>query len=70
MLDGQQLFNLVRRSVILNASQTPEYTDIRYAGHEGGDFLFVRQAPSKSARAAGRLSSVTARRYPGTRLSR
>ena len=46
VLDGQQLFNLVRRSVILNASQTPEYTDIRYAGHEGGDFLFVRQAPS------------------------
>jgi hypothetical protein len=46
VLDGQQLFNLVRRSVILNAPQTPEYTDIRYAGHEGGDFLFVRQAPS------------------------
>jgi uncharacterized caspase-like protein len=46
VLDGQQLFNLVRRPVILNASQTPEYTDIRYAGHEGGDFLFVRQAPS------------------------
>ncbi len=46
VLDGQQLFNLVRRPVVLNASQTPEYTDIRYAGHEGGDFLFVRQAPS------------------------
>jgi ankyrin repeat protein len=46
VLDGQQLFNLVRRPVILNASQTPEYTDMRYAGHEGGDFLFVRQAPS------------------------
>jgi hypothetical protein len=48
VLDGQQLFNLVRRPVVLNASQTPEYTDIRYAGHEGGDFLFVRQAPSSS----------------------
>ena len=35
VLDGQQLFNLVRRPVVLNASQTPEYTDIRYAGHEG-----------------------------------
>ena len=42
VLDGQQLFHLIRRSVILNASQTPEYTDMRYAGHEGGDFLFVR----------------------------
>jgi len=48
VLDGQQLFNLVRRPVVLNASQTPEYTDIRYTGHEGGDFLFVRQAPVNS----------------------
>jgi ankyrin repeat protein len=46
VLDGQQLFHLIRRPVVLNASQTPEYTDIRYAGHEGGDFLFVRQALS------------------------
>lgn len=46
VLDGQQLFNVIRRPVVLNASQTPEYTDIRYAGHEGGDFLFVRQAPA------------------------
>jgi uncharacterized caspase-like protein len=44
VLDGQQLFSLIRRPVILNAAQTPEYTDMRYAGHEGGDFLFVRQA--------------------------
>jgi hypothetical protein len=43
VLDGQQLFSLIRRPVILNAAQTPEYTDMRYAGHEGGDFLFVRQ---------------------------
>lgn len=46
VLDGQQLFGLIRRPVILNAAQTPEYTDMRYAGHEGGDFLFVRQAHS------------------------
>jgi uncharacterized caspase-like protein len=44
VLDGQQLFHLIRRAVILNASQTPEYTDMRYAGHDGGDFLFVPQA--------------------------
>lgn len=43
VLDGQQLFHLIRRPVILNAAQTPEYTDMRYAGHEGGDFLFVRR---------------------------
>ncbi|MGE3539388.1 MAG: ankyrin repeat domain-containing protein [Candidatus Tectimicrobiota bacterium] len=53
VLDGQQLFNLIRRPVILNAAQTPEYTDIRYAGHEGGDFLFVRRGalPGQAASA-------------------
>lgn len=48
VLEGQQLFHLIRRPVILNAAQTPEYTDIRYAGHEGGDFLFIRRASSGS----------------------
>ena len=32
IMDGTQLFN-----------QTPQYTDVRQAGHEGGDFLFVRK---------------------------
>ena len=43
VLDGTQLFEKVRESVVLNADQTPEYSDIRRAGHEGGDFLFVRK---------------------------
>ncbi len=43
VLDGTQLFERVRQTVILNADQTPEYSDIRKAGHEGGDFLFVRR---------------------------
>jgi hypothetical protein len=43
VLDGQQLFSRIRRPVVLNSAQTPEYSDIRYAGHEGGDFLFVRR---------------------------
>jgi hypothetical protein len=43
VLDGQQLFTALRRPVVLNSAQTPEYSDIRYAGHEGGDFLFVRR---------------------------
>jgi hypothetical protein len=29
--------------VVLNADQTPQYSDIRRAGHDGGDFLFVRK---------------------------
>lgn len=43
VLDGTQLFEKVRQSVVRNADQTPEYSDIRRAGHEGGDFLFVRK---------------------------
>jgi outer membrane protein assembly factor BamD (BamD/ComL family) len=43
VLEGTRLFNELRRPVILNAPQTPEYSDILYAGHEGGDFLFIRK---------------------------
>ena len=43
VLEGTRLFNELRRPVILNAPQTPEHSDILYAGHEGGNFLFVRQ---------------------------
>lgn len=42
ILDGQQLSNHIKRLVVVNTPQTPEYSDIRYAGHDGGDFLFVR----------------------------
>ena len=43
VMDGNQLFTTLRRQVMINADQTPEYGDIRKAGHDGGDFLFVRQ---------------------------
>lgn len=43
ILEGTELFDRVRKRVISNAEQTPEYSDIRFAGHDGGDFLFVRQ---------------------------
>jgi DNA-directed RNA polymerase subunit K/omega len=43
VLEGQQLYARIRRSVIVNSDQTPAYGDIRNAGHQGGDFLFVRQ---------------------------
>ena len=41
-MDGTELFTRIRRPVMLNSDQTPEYSDIRKAGHEGGDFLFNR----------------------------
>ncbi|MGE3540130.1 MAG: ankyrin repeat domain-containing protein [Candidatus Tectimicrobiota bacterium] len=42
ILEGQQLSNRIKRQVVVNSIQTPEYADIRSAGHDGGDFLFVR----------------------------
>ena len=42
VLDGISLFTKIRRPVMVNSDQTPEYADIRKAGHDGGDFLFVR----------------------------
>ncbi len=53
VLDGQGLFARVRGPVVANARQTPQYSDIRLAGHDGGEFLFVprirrnAQAPAK-----------------------
>lgn len=43
VIDGHTLFTQVRRPVMLNSDQTPDYGDIRKAGHAGGDFLFVRK---------------------------
>lgn len=42
VIEGQAMFDAIKRPVVLNADQTPQYSDIRKAGHEGGDFLFVR----------------------------
>jgi len=43
VLDGHQLFTVIRKKVMVGSEQTPEYGDIRRAGHDGGDFLFVRR---------------------------
>lgn len=42
VIDTAQMFPSVRQKVMISADQTPEYSDIRKAGHDGGDFLFVR----------------------------
>ena len=41
--DAQTLFARVREPVVLAEPQTPEYANLRLAGHEGGDFVFVRK---------------------------
>jgi hypothetical protein len=43
VMGGTQLFSKMRRPVMVAAEQTPLYSDVRGAGHDGGDFLFVRK---------------------------
>lgn len=43
VMDGETLFDTIKRPVVVNSDQTPQYADIRRAGHDGGDFLFVRR---------------------------
>lgn len=42
VVDATTLFADIRRAVVINADQTPSYGNIRKAGHDEGDFLFVR----------------------------
>tara|TARA_B100000497_G_C7514682_1_gene313223 strand:+ start:114 stop:398 length:285 start_codon:yes stop_codon:yes gene_type:complete len=43
VLEGNELFTKLRKQVNVNSDQSPQYGDISKAGHDGGDFLFVRQ---------------------------
>jgi hypothetical protein len=43
VLEGIRLFEQLRGMVVPNAEQTPEYAPVHKAGHEGGDFIFVRR---------------------------
>ncbi len=43
VIDAESIFKVVRQYVVVNADQTPEYSDVRKAGHDGGDFIFVPQ---------------------------
>jgi len=44
VIDGTQLYADIRERVRLNADQTPQYSNIRKAGHEiGGDFVFAKK---------------------------
>ena len=49
VLDGQAMFTAVKRPVALESDQTPQYSDIRRSGHDGGDFLFVRRSATRTA---------------------
>jgi len=47
VLSGQEMFRLLQLRVVgiaqrVDAQQVPEYAPIKFAGHEAGDFFFVR----------------------------
>jgi TPR repeat protein len=42
ILDTSQLFSQLRPKVMSNSDQTPEYGYIHKTGHDGGDFVFVK----------------------------
>lgn len=42
IMDSTELFGNIRRPIMLNSDQTPEYSDIRKADHDGGEFIFVK----------------------------
>lgn len=43
VIDATGLFSELRKRVVWNADQIPEYGVIHKAGHDGGDFLFIRK---------------------------
>jgi hypothetical protein len=43
IMDAETFFEKIRKPVVLAGSQTPEYSNLRSAGHDGGDFIFVRK---------------------------
>lgn len=42
-IETTQLFPKIRRTVVLKSDQTPEYSDVRKAGHDGGEFIFKKK---------------------------
>ena len=48
VMDAQTFFERVRKPVILNTPQTPEYSNLRAAGHDGGDFVFKREVTKQA----------------------
>jgi uncharacterized caspase-like protein len=77
VLDGRRLYQQVAARVAiaaskLNVEQIPEYSPLRFAGHEAGDFVFV---PRNNARAEngpkdGKKAGATERAATGTTASR
>jgi formylglycine-generating enzyme required for sulfatase activity len=66
ILDSYSLFQQISRPVVLEVDQTPNYSEIRKAGHEGGAFMFRRSRPG-SADEALRSERRKVSRLPAVR---
>jgi uncharacterized caspase-like protein len=61
VLDGATLFDGLKRKVVLGSEQTPQYSDIRNAEHDGGEFFLVRKtAPLNQSSAPAGADPLTA----------
>ncbi len=69
VLEGQALYDRVKRPVTLDANQTPQYADIRQAGHDGGDFLFVRRGTGATVAALSPAASSGAPANPAVEVA-
>jgi formylglycine-generating enzyme required for sulfatase activity/uncharacterized caspase-like protein len=67
VLDGQTLHDKLKGPVVVNAKQTPAYSDIRETGHEFGDFLLVPKSLAVSRPAP--MLSTGSKPYTGIRGS-
>lgn len=57
-VEGTEIFSRIRRPVMLNSDQTPEYSDIRKADHEGGDFIFAAKEQPEATTGALLVETV------------
>lgn len=65
-LDGQSLFDRLKGRVVVNAAQTPAYGNVRFAYHEGGDFIFAPRGGSASTSRTGSDAEPAAADRSGT----
>ncbi len=63
IIEGLSLFTRISRPVIVNARQTPQYADIRNAGHEGGEFIFVPKGATVVVVPPATVAPVDERRF-------
>jgi TonB family protein len=67
-LTAEELFSSMRKAVINNSPsrQTPQYGEIREAGDEGGDFVFLRRStPNRPVSRPTSISTPNQTKVPG-----